>query len=489
LFFAEIAFYSGTNSRFACFVSGWFGAAVIRYRPFVFIGVAVVTTSRSSDPLIEDLFENAAIAIHLVGADGTILRANKAELDLLGYAPGEYIGRNIAAFHADQPAIEDILARLSCGQALDRYPARLRAKDGTIKDVEITSSVRFVEGKFSNTRCFTQDVTVLKRAQAQLADKERHLEKVLNALPAAIYTTDAGGRITYFNDAAVKLAGRTPQIGKDEWCVTWHLRCEDGTPLPHDQCPMAVALKENRPVRDVTAFAERPDGSLVPFMPFPTPLYDERGALVGGINMLVDITEQKAREKHIEFVMHELSHRSKNLLAIVMAVASRSIRNSSNLEEFESKFMNRLQAMSRSHEILVRNSWSGADIRQIVESEIIAFLGVEHDTRAKLTGDAILLNPSVAQSLSLAVHELATNATKYGAFAKDAGSVEVDWSSGSSNGVVFRWRERSDGAAAAPAKTGFGTQVLGALFKEPRFQFTASGLEFSGLLPHARPSN
>jgi PAS domain S-box-containing protein len=448
----------------------------------------VVTSSQTSDPLIEDLFENAAIAIHLVGADGAILRANKAELDLLGYAADEYVGQNIASFHADQPAIDDILAKLSCGQQLDRYPARLRAKNGAIKDVEITSNVRFVDGKFSNTRCFTQDVTALKRAQAQLAHKQRQLENVLNALPAAIYTTDADGRITYFNDAAVKLAGRTPQVGKDQWCVTWHLRCEDGTPLPHDRCPMAVALKENRPVRDVTAFAERPDGSLVPFMPFPTPLHDEGGALVGGINMLVDITEQKAREKHIEFVMHELSHRSKNLLAIVMAVANRSIRNSSNLDDFASKFMSRLQAMSRSHELLVRNSWSGADIRQIVESEIVAFLGVEHDGRAKLTGDPILLNPSVAQSLSLAVHELATNATKYGAFAKEAGSVEVDWTPDSEKGVLFRWRERADGAAAAPTKAGFGTQVLGALFKDPRFHFTASGLEFTGLLPHARQS-
>jgi PAS domain S-box-containing protein len=448
----------------------------------------VATNSQSVDPAIEDLFENAAIAIHLVGADGTILRANKAELDLLGYSADQYIGRNIATFHADQPAIEDILTRLSCGGKLDRYPARLRAKDGTIKDVEITSSVRFVDGKFSNTRCFTQDVTQLKRAKAELVEKEKHLEKVLNALPAAIYTTDARGRVTYCNDAAVTLAGRTPQIGTDEWCVTWHLRCEDGTPLPHDQCPMAIALKENRPVRDVTAFAERPDGSLIPFMPCPTPLHDERGELVGGVNMLVDISEQKEREKHIEFVMHELSHRSKNLLAIVMAVASRTIRNSSDLAEFESKFMNRLQAMSRSHEILVRNSWSGADIRQIVESEIVAFLGIEHNGRATLTGEPILLNPSVAQSLSLAVHELATNSTKYGAFAKDAGSVEVEWAPDSDTGVVFRWRERSDGTPAT-GKKGFGTQVLGALFKDPRFQFTSSGLEFTGLLTHARPSN
>lgn len=425
------------------------------------------------------------MAIHLVGRDGTILRANRAELDLLGYAPDEYIGHNVSEFHADRETIEDILARLKRGERLNRCPARLRAKDGSIRHVEITSNVRFENGRFLNTRCFTQDVTELKRTQAQVVSNEKRLKDLLNALPAAVYTTDANGKVTYFNEAAVKLAGRTPELGKDEWCVTWHLRKEDGTLLPHDQCPMAIALKENRSVRDVWAYAERPDGSLVPFMPYPMPLHDDYGTLVGGINMLIDITEQKEREKHLESVMRELSHRSKNLLAVVIAVASRSIRNATDLDDFETKFMNRLQAMSRSHELLVKNSWSGADIRQIVESEIIAFLGVERETRARLTGDSILLNPSTAQSLSLAVHELATNATKYGAFSCKDGSVDIEWTSETENGVLFRWRERTTAGAARLEKKGFGTQVLGALFKQPRFQFTRSGLEFTGLLSHA----
>src|SRR3982074_2628722 len=82
---------------------------------------------------------------------------------------------------------------------------------------------------------------------------ESRFRAVLDALPAAIYTTDAAGRITYFNQAAVDLAGRQPELGTDEWCVTWRLYRPDGTPLPHDQCPMAVALKENRPVRGAEA--------------------------------------------------------------------------------------------------------------------------------------------------------------------------------------------------------------------------------------------
>ena len=121
--------------------------------------------------------------------------------------------------------------------------------------------------------------------------------ELLDALPAAIYTTDAAGRLTYYNSAAVQLAGRRPKIGSDEWCVTWRLYRPDGTPLPHDECPMAVALKTGRPVRGVEAVAERPDGTLVPFMPYPTPLHDASGNVVGAVNMLVDLTERSHAEQ------------------------------------------------------------------------------------------------------------------------------------------------------------------------------------------------
>jgi PAS domain S-box-containing protein len=127
--------------------------------------------------------------------------------------------------------------------------------------------------------------------------------ELLDALPAAIYTTDAAGRLTYYNAAAVQLAGRVPRIGSDEWCATWRLYRPDGTPLPHDQCPMAVALKTGRPVRGVQAIAERPDGTRVPFMPYPTPLHDATGKIVGAVNMLVDLTERS----HAEQVMQLLA--------------------------------------------------------------------------------------------------------------------------------------------------------------------------------------
>ena len=123
------------------------------------------------------------------------------------------------------------------------------------------------------------------------------LRQLLETIPAPIYTTDALGRITFYNQAAAELAGRHPEIGKDEWCVTWRLYEPDGTPLPHDRCPMAIALKENRAVRGVEAIAERPDGTRVPFMPLPTPLRGPSGELIGAVNVLIDISERQLAEQ------------------------------------------------------------------------------------------------------------------------------------------------------------------------------------------------
>jgi PAS domain S-box-containing protein len=167
------------------------------------------------------------------------------------------------------------------------------------------STDRTVAGKHQNhstsTNGLSGDETISMpqvpvETAARRRERERWCRQVLDALPAAIYTTDAAGRITYYNQAVVDLAGRRPELGKDEWCVTWRLYRPDGTPLPHDQCPMAVALKENRPVRGEEAILERPDGTRVPFLPFPTPLRDASGALIGAVNMLVDITDRQVAD-------------------------------------------------------------------------------------------------------------------------------------------------------------------------------------------------
>jgi PAS domain S-box-containing protein len=123
-----------------------------------------------------------------------------------------------------------------------------------------------------------------------------HYRQFLNALGVAVYTTDAAGRITFFNAAAAEFWGRRPVLG-EEWCGSLHLLRPDETPMRHDECPMAVALRERRAVRGGEAIAVRPDGSKVRFTPYPTPLFDDAGQMIGAVNVLVDITERHQAEE------------------------------------------------------------------------------------------------------------------------------------------------------------------------------------------------
>lgn len=142
------------------------------------------------------------------------------------------------------------------------------------------------------------DVTEQVLARKKIEERERQFREIIDHLPAAIYTTDADGRLTHFNPAAVEFSGRTPELGTDRWCVSWKLYYPDGSPMPHNECPMAIALKEGRVIEGAEAIAECPDGTRRWFTPFPTPLRDRDGKIIGGINMLVDITERKEAERN-----------------------------------------------------------------------------------------------------------------------------------------------------------------------------------------------
>ncbi|KKA09488.1 histidine kinase [Pseudomonas ogarae] len=537
---------------------------------------------------LEDFFENSAVGLHIVSGEGIILRANKAELTLLGYSADEYIGRHITEFHVDEPVIGDILTKLGSGDCLESYPARLRAKDGSIKHVTITSNGRFEDGKLFNTRCFTldssrvhaaeaarqdsddrlsatyeaatigiaeadvdgrllrvndalcnmlgrsreellsmtfldythpdcipqdaglyarqvageldnyvlrkralkpdgevvyldihsssvrdasgtfrygvrvlQDVTLARRMENQVRESERHMRNLLEALPAAVYTTDADGRITFYNRAAVELSGRTPRLG-DQWCVTWKLFNTDGSFLPHDQCPMAVALKENRPIRGVEAVAERPDGSRVPFTPYPTPLHDADGNLVGAINMLVDISERKQAEYRQKTLIDELNHRVKNTLATVQSLAAQTARNAEDAKDGYRRFEARLLALSRAHDLLTKRHWGQTPLDTLAHEVLMPVFGHEPG-RFVIEGPSVDVGTRVALNLTMTLNELAINALKYGSMSVETGTLAVTWHlQAQADGTLLTldWREQGGPPVSPPEREGLGSRLM-----------------------------
>ncbi|MBV8917291.1 MAG: PAS domain S-box protein [Bradyrhizobium sp.] len=367
------------------------------------------------------IVESSEDAIVSKDLDGVIQTWNDGAERLFGYERDEVIGQPITLLiPADRQNEEPgILAKIRAGERVDHFETIRRRKDGSLLDISLTiSPIRDRAGRIVGASKIARDITERKRVEARLRESEQRLQELLAAIPAAIYTTDADGRITYFNQVAVDFAGRTPTLGSDEWCVTWKLYHPDGTPLPHDQCPMAIALKEGRVVRGVEAVAERPDGTRVPFVPFPTPLRDASGKIVGAINMLVDLSERKQAETQQRLLLNELNHRTKNNMQTLQSLlfgAARGTR-SEEARRVLDEASGRIAAMAAAQRVFYGTS----DANRFSVDE---FLGAVIETvRQTLPTDVVIVREPAsgvlandfAMPLALILNELLTNAARHG---------------------------------------------------------------------------
>jgi PAS domain S-box-containing protein len=304
------------------------------------------------------------------------------------------------------------------------------------------------------------NVEILHSAVEAFRKREVNYRDILEDLPAAIYTTDAEGRITYYNKACVDFSGRTPTLGDDLWCVTWKLYTPGGAPLAHDQCPMAVALHERRAVRGVEAVAERPDGSRISFMPYPTPIFDAEGNLLGAVNMLVDISEQKKAEQRLALMAREVDHRANNLLAVMQGLLH--LTKADTIEEYRACIEGRFAALARSNSLIAQRRWTNVNLRSLVDEEMGAF----PQGQITITGDPLDVQPSSAQALAMMIHELCTNAVKYGALSTAAGRLEIMWSLDNEGSLMLQWTETGGPSVVEPTRKGTGGSVIEAAVRQ-----------------------
>jgi PAS domain S-box-containing protein len=388
-----------------------------------------------SEQRLAATYEHAGIAISEVDERGQLLRVNEAACAITGYSREELLGLTI--FDVTHPDDRDADVESFEQQTIDagkRYAVekRLIRKDGRIIWVSVTSStVRDRAGRFLYGIRVMRDITSRLRAQEALAASERRFRELLEGLPAAVYTTDAAGRITFYNQAAVELAGVPPEIGRsDEQWITRRLYQPDGAPLPREECPMVIALRENRPVRGVEALLERPDGTRAPFIPYPTPLRDEGDELIGAVNMLVDISERKQAEANQKVLLDELSHRVKNNMQMLHSLLRAAQRETQSAEARAvlADAGQRVGAMAAAQQVLYEAgnavSYNAKDFLE----------GVCGGTKQVFTGniDIVIshcaperLSNDTAMPLALILNELLTNAAKYGVNGRDEGSIRV----------------------------------------------------------------
>ncbi len=403
---------------------------------------------------------------------------------------------------------------------------------------------------------------------------------LLEALGVAVYTTDLSGRITYFNEAAAELWGCRPVLGDARFCGSWRLFWPDGAPMRHDECPMAVAVREQRAVHGGEAVAERPDGTRVPFAAYPTPLRDAAGAIVGALNVLVDISGRKATEAALadsearlravfettpecikvvapdgtllrmnpagigmveaespgkvegrsafgliapedlavwqanharvcageamswEFAIvglrggrrrmeahaaplrlpdgriaqlaiardvtarreaeqrqsllaGEVDHRAKNVLAVALSLIR--LTRAEDPRRFAEAVEGRIAALAHAHTLLADEHWVGAELRSVAETELAPYLGARC---AELGGPPVVLAPGAVQPVSMVLHELATNAAKFGALSRPSGHLELSWTVRADGALRLIWEESGGPPVTSAGQPGFGTKLI-----------------------------
>ena len=306
-------------------------------------------------------------------------------------------------------------------------------------------------------------------------------ETALRGSQVTVYTQDGDLRYTSISN---------PMLGRSIEEILGHTDLEI---LPSDSSSAIIATK-----REVLRSGEA-KRTEVPLEDVPgirwhdlhiEPLRNEAGDVVGLTCASVDVTERKEGEAHLRLLLRELTHRSKNLLAVIQAMARQTARHTGSVDSFLSQFGARLQALAASHDLLVRESWYGASLGELIRSQLGGYLDAPVN-QVSIEGPAIALKPEAAQNLGLALHELAVNAAKFGALSVPNGRVSITWSQrdhGDDNSVELDWHEQLGPKVKVRRRKGFGSMVIErnlarALDAEVNLKFDPSGLRCHIVIP------
>ena len=318
----------------------------------------------------------------------------------------------------------------------------------------------------------TGKVEVLHAAVEEFRKREITYRDILEDLPVAIYTTDSEGRLTYYNEECVELSGQRPVLGHDMWTVARKLFSADGSPLSPDESPTAETLRERRPVRGVELIVERPDGSRSSICPYPTPIFDVAGDCLGSVTMLVDITDRKLAEERTGLLAREADHRASNLLTVVQSIVR--LTKGGTVEDYRAKVESRLSALAKANRLVADARWQNVTLDSLLEVELGPFV----DRQVEVSGTTIDLNPQSAQALGMLMHELCTNAAKYGAFSDENGRVSVSWAVDDNNVLKLEWQEHGTKPISEPVRGNIGNAIIVGSVRQLRGEIFREWLDY-----------
>lgn len=455
-------------------------AIVVDTTPWVFAERA----QRESESRFRTLADNIAAFAWMADANGNIFWYNKRWFDYTGlpFEDAKQWGWPARQHpdHVDR-TMERINRCLTTGEVWeDTFP--LKGRDGVYRWF-LSRAMPIRDDAGNVIRWFGTNTDITEHLEE--AEKNAQLATIVATSADAIISMSSDGIIQSWNPGAEQLFGYSAEevIGTSE-----KLLFPEGAEAEFDEKYRHLRHGEHV-LRDTVR--RRKDGSLLDVAINVAPMRRSDGRIFGFSAVFRDITERKRVEKHLRMVMRELSHRTKNLLAVIVAMVRQTARTSSDVEVLQSQLIQRLQSLSASHDLLVAEDWTGASLEELIRAVLQPFTGNSADA-LECKGLPVFINATAAQNLGLALHELATNAAKYGALSTSAGRVHVSWGfeldDAGVRRLVLHWDERNGPRVSPPTVKGFGhvviERVVGqALSAKVNYQFNPEGVRWSITMP------
>jgi PAS domain S-box-containing protein len=418
---------------------------------------------RLQDSFYRALFESPAVGVAVADLSTlTIAATNNRMLEMLGRTREEIEGvprvwlevTPPEYHHLDEQALQQFLER---GQS-DPFEKEYLRPDGSRVPVRLT--VSGVEGEPGKAIIFVQDLTADREAHCRERQIQQRLEIALSAANQGVWDYNLVTGEMIYDERAKQIYGLAPDEPVTFEIIRDATHPED-LPYTHAQLYRAIDPK----IRDRSSYEYRivrPDGSICWALAHGAAVFEGEGDSEHAVRYagtIQDITDRKAAERHQQILIAELNHRVKNMLAIVQAIAHQTFKGVEG--DAAETFYGRLSALSAAHTILTRQSWEAADVGDIV-SAVLEPHSARGEAQIRLAGDDdVQVPPHMAVNLAMALHELATNAAKYGALSKRGGRVDLSWTVTHSEPVLhLKWRESGGPAVTAPEIEGFGTRMI-----------------------------
>jgi PAS domain S-box-containing protein len=423
---------------------------------------------RASDEILEVL----PVATCICDAAGRIVQYNRRAVELWGHAPQP--GQTHDQFTAQcrffsvegEPLPRSKLAEvLKTGKSISDEEVMVERADGTRVAVQLNIDPLInAQGKLVGAiNCF-QDVTerkhmvqALDRSQQDLSEQRERWNATYEHAAIGIVEVDAEGRFLRINEAICSITGlsREELLGSRLYARTYSGDRDVDEDLYRRQVAGDIGFYslEKRFVRQ--------DGRMIWISVRSSTVRDPGGHFLYGVRVVQDITDRKEAEERQKLLIDELNHRVKNTLATVQSLATQTARGTDSPEQFRDAFEGRLIALSQAHDQLTRRHWKSADLHDIIAGATTPYLARSRD-QFLLEGEAITVTPRIALTLAMAMHELATNASKYGALSVPKGRIDIRWHVQRSEPAILRieWRERGGPPVAEPSRRGFGTRFI-----------------------------